>query len=244
MYQKITDTINLKNTYCIDKHFLSCIENTLKKYSSDTRIRLNISSNCIKNSYKSISEFIKQCNTLTDIIYDMEIIALFPIDTSNNNYNEVYIRLFNNSNIFTNIPGQIEFCFYNKPEYLALKSELQTLLNSHKNGYYLISYLPLTFISSVSIITFISIYTTLKDIVLPTYVPYIIFFIGILSVFTLQSQKMRHIKRFIFPYIEYNFASNSNINKRSSTWRTTLTVSIILAFVVGLLINYVSSFLF
>ncbi len=239
------------HVYSIDEafldvtHYLWLYNMTAKelavKYGNKATITITVRYNKSKYTFSDINDFLKNSSLLTEKIEYMKInIEIKRKDSYGYDENNME---FNNEPEFALSDDVISFDFNEPAGYYTLKNQLQTLIRNHQLNYSLFAKTTLLTPLSILSYAFICIYTNLMHIVYPTIVQYLItIFCAVLALFPL-SLISRKIKRFIFPRYEFEFGVNTYKNQRSKDARNILGVGIILAFVVGIIVNIVSNFL-
>lgn len=241
MTQNIRDEIKITKSIRIDEQFMGCLNDIILKYDKKATIIITVRYDKSKYTFSDINDFLENSRLLTEKIEHIEInIEIGRKDGYG--HDEIDIE-FNNKPEFALSDGIISFNFNEPTGYYTLKNQLQTLINNHKLNYSFFSKTTLLTPLGILSYAFICIYTDLMNIVYPTIVQYLItIFCAVLAIFPLFPIS-RKIKRFIFPRYEFEFGVNTYKNQRSKDARNILGVGIILAFVVGIIVNIVSNFL-
>lgn len=241
MEQQISDKIFLNDGYKIDNQFLVCLDDIFIKFDSNVHVKIVASCNKTKYRFSSIKELLEESPKLPEKVEELCITAHFPIEKSYS-YNEI-CATFSNSTELPPSTDKISFDFADPDGYLILKNQIETLLKNYKLGYSAIARTPLLAILSTGVFWFIYTYTNLKNIVYPKDIQLLIwlgwFFCLILSIFS----PVRRFKRFLYPRNELHIGINVNNYERAKGWRNIIHVGIILAFIVGIAVNFASNFL-
>lgn len=237
MTKNIMQKLSIKKVIRVNKDLLVNLKNLLSSFAPNEKT--NVTVLCEDNSeynFSSFSEFLEFNEN------ELKIITTLTVDTLyiDENYGSVKIE-FNNK-LLTWVSGNVDitFNFHNEDNYYLLKNKLVQLLNNYRAPYSIITRTNLTMVVSVLVFSFICIYTNCKNIIFPTIVQGLIGY-GIMALMLASCllDGYRKLKHKIFPYCEFNIWSN-NAEKYKNI-RNIMGVSIILAFIVGLITNICSS---
>lgn len=242
MVQKVTDELNINRCYRIDTQFLVCLNDIFKKYNSEGQISVTAVCGKVKFNFSSINEFLDSESTFTSKIEKMEIKAKFP--TQNRySYNEVSVN-FSDEAKASLLDERITFDFTDPNGYLVIKNQIETLLKNYELSYSFFSRTKLVPWLSALFLASITIYTNEKNIIFPSIIQDIILY-GCVSGMVLPFLPIVvKLKRHLFPSHEFTFGVNKISIEKAKNHRNFLGTSLIVAFVVGILVNFVSSFLF
>ena len=239
MEQQISDNIFLTNSYKIDKQFFVCLNDIFTKYDSDVEVSVEASNKHTKYRFSSINELLEYSPKLSDKIEELSIDARFPIPNSIS-YNQIEAT-FTNSTEFFPSRDRITFDFCDPNGYLILKNQIETLLRNCKLGYSKIARIPLLALLSTCLFWFIYAYTNRHNIVYPKDVQSLIWSGWFLCLSMSIVSPTRKLKRFLYPFNELHIGINTDIYLRGKYWRDLVHVSMILAFIVGIAVNFVSN---
>lgn len=242
MIQNVTDELKIYKCYRIDTQFLVCLNDIFEKYNTDGQIIVTVLCGKVKFKFSSIKEFLGSESTFTSKIEKMEIKAKFP--TQNRYcYDEVTVN-FSDEASASLLDERITFDFTDPNGYLVIKNQIETLLKNYELSYSFFSRTKLIPWLSALFLASITIYTNEKDIIFPSIIQKIILYGCISGMVLPYLPIVVQLKRYLFPSHEFAFGVNKISIEKAKNHRNFLGTSLIVAFVVGILVNFVSSFLF
>lgn len=244
MEQRITDSINSINCYKINKQFLFSLVDQLESQGSSIVFLIDIWTKKTRYSFTNVSDLINSVSTIIKPINRMNINIQYFGQEKEYHTNEITLNFSNTFDWLLFRSATIEFDFYSENDYLILKNRIETLLKNYTLSYMLLSRIPLVAVCAICFLVAICTCTFAKPVVYPKTTQNLIGFICFGLIIVSQLYFSRKIKRFIFPLNEFEFGANINRNKKASTIRQFIGTGIILAFVVGISVNFISSFLF
>lgn len=243
MQQKIYDRQRLNSCYKINKQFIHCLDDIFKKINPN--VKYDISIQCKKATsyeFSDLNEFFEFAETLLLKISGIGFNAHFPINENYYSTNNVKISLFNEPD--KAYAGEITYSFFDENSYLIIKDRLSSLFRNYKLSYAVVSRLPIIPLINISVFIGICIYTNCKGIIYPHQLQNFIVFSFIAIFFIAFSNPVCKLKRQIFPINEFRFGANVNISERVSSIRNLIGISVILSLIIGITVNFISSFLF
>lgn len=241
MRQEIVDRIRLNRSYQIDKQFLVCLDNVLKKYKETVIYVLEISCKNVQYSFDSLDEFFEFTESLTKKIEKIHININFSDDTWKYDSSNIDMTFCNE--IDSIYSGEIKFKFKDDRNYLVMKNEIEILLKNQKKDYSILSRIPL--IACIDIILFwgLCAYTNIKGIVFQKSIQHSIICICVIIALFSTMGFIKKIKRFLFPLNEICFGVDLRKYNKAKEIRGFLGGTIIMAFIVGIAVNIVSNFI-
>ena len=217
------------------------MKSIFEKYTSNVKIRINVEcNNNVTYKFESIDECFEYFNNFPYRIIKMEIEALFD---ERYNCNSVTIAFDNTqkASVKTN------YRFDSSDDYLAMKENVELCLKNFRLNYRLLSVVPITSILLTCVFVCICLYTNTHNIVFPVNIQKTIMYmwlIGTIVTFLPVVPALDRMKRNIFPYIEFAIGQNELIENKYSRIRDILIVTVLLSLIVGVIVNFISSFLF
>ena len=219
----------------IDKQLLISLEDIFTQYNENTV--LEISTECTNNtkySFNSIDECFDYFDKKPHRIVKMELSITFGQRIFGNKIKMTFDNRISAST-------EIQFNFNNNDDYLLLKNKIELCLKNFRLNYRLLSVIPI--MPTILTIMFVAIcmYTGRNDIVFPSVVQKTIISIWAIGslIFGVLPPFVR-IKRNIFPCTEFRIGQNELIEENNSKKRNFIISTV----VIGLIVNYVSDFLF
>jgi len=223
----------------IDKQLLISLEDIFTQYNENTV--LEISTECTNNtkySFNSIDECFDYFDKKPHRIVKMELSITFGQRIFGNKIKMTFDNRISAST-------EIQFNFNNNDDYLLLKNKIELCLKNFRLNYRLLSVIPI--MPTILTIMFVAIcmYTGRNDIVFPSVVQKTIISIWAIGslIFGVLPPFVR-IKRNIFPCTEFRIGQNELIEENNSKKRNFIISTVVIGMVLGLIVNYVSDFLF
>lgn len=140
---------------------------------------------------------------------------------------------------------EIRFWFSNGDDYWLLKNKIELYLKNYKLNYRFLSTIPIMSILLTLIFIMICVYTGKRNIVFPTMVQRLIVAVWLGGSFlTSILPPFAKMKRNLFPYTEFRVGQNEFIEKKNEGIRNFLICTVAGGIVLGVLVNYISDFLF
>lgn len=241
MRQEIVDRIRLNRSYQIDKQFLVCLDNVLKKYKETVIYVLEISCKNVQYSFDSLDEFFEFTESLIKKIEKIHININFSDDTWKYDSSNIDMTFCNE--IDSIYSGEIKFKFKDDRNYWVMKNEIEILLKNQKKDYSILSRIPLIACADIILYIMLCVYTGMKGIVFPKSMQNFISYTCIIIVPVSTMRCIRKMKRFLFPLNEICFGINLKEYNKAKEIRNFLGVTIIMAFIVGIIVNIVSNFI-
>lgn len=246
MEQKIRDTIKLTKCYSISEQFLVALDHIIYSHDSAAEVKIKVSCGDITYSFEETTEFIEFTEKMTEIIDDMRIQIRFLGENKYYYSNEIEFKFYNDPESYSSHPGEITFDFDNKNDYLVLKNQIQTLLKNYEQGtiYSFVSTVPVVVYMTVILVGILWGYAVSKGWNL---MPLTICSISIEFFIIMEltySQLPKKIKRYLFPFIEYDFGNNKKRNEKSQSIRRFVGGTVIVGFFVSLIAGFVGTFLY
>lgn len=242
MEQNVRDELIISRCYRINKQFLICLEDIFRKYDNKVEIELTVVCGKVKYTFEDVKEFLDTESTFTSKIEKMQIRARFP-KPNTYSYNEVSVSFSDEKEVFV-LDDRITFDFSDPNGYLIIKNQIETLLKNYKLAYSFFSRTKLVSAFSMMIFGIICVYTDIKNIIFPRIVQHVILGTCLAGAILPFLPPVHKMKRFLFPKHEFEFGVNKIGIEKAKNWRNILGTCIILAFIVGIMVNFVSSFLF
>lgn len=240
MHEYITDTLSLKRGCTVDKQLLDSIYNILNRYNI-SNVDIIIVCDKIKYTFNSFYEYFDFANKLIYSINKITIKAILH-SAANHITNSIEITFNNESTWDSNV--NIEFNFHSNDEYIVIKNELESLLKNYRLNYTILARTPL--LISISVISFfgICLYTWIKDIVYPKWLCFMISIICFGIPWLSYINVSKRIKKFLFPLNEFKFGINSNKDKKAQTIRNFIGITVVVAIIIGIIVNFISDIIF
>lgn len=242
MEQNVRDELIIKRCYRINTQFLICLEDIFRKYDNEVEIELTVVCGKVKYTFDDIKEFLDAESTFTSKIEKLQIRARFPISNTYR-YNEVSAS-FSDENEASVLDDRITFDFSDPNGYLVIKNQIETLLKNYKLAYSFFARTKLMSTFSMMVLGIICVYTDLKNIIFPRIVQHTILVTCLAGAILPFLPPVHKMKRFLFPKHEFEFGVNKIAIEKARNGRNVLGTCVVLAFIVGIMVNFVSSFLF
>lgn len=225
--------------HTINRQLLLSLEDVFKQYNEKFILEIKTEcTNSTKCTFSTIDECFEYFEKKPYRIETMEIDA-----TLGNKYDSNRITIvFDNSEQATT---EIEFRFNNGDDYLLLKNKIELCLKNFRLNYRVLSVVPIVPILLTIAFIMICVYTGERDIIFSTIVQRLI--IGIWlggSFLTCILPPFVRLKRNLFPCTEFRVGQNELIEKKNERIRNFLIGTVVIGIVLGVLVNYISDFLF
>lgn len=237
MTKNIKRNVSIKKVVRVNKDLLINLQNLLSSYAPDGKATVKVL--CEDDSeyrFNSFSEFLAYDECQSKRMAILTIDTLYPGEE----YGSISIEFRNDLLTWALGNVNITFNFHNEDNYFLLKTKLLQLFNNYYAPYSILTRLNITALISLSSLVFICIYTNCKHIIFSKPLQNLIFYIAVGVIFpTFLSDRYRKLKHRIFPYCEFNMWHN-NVKKYRSI-RNFLGISVIGAFLIGLITNIFSS---
>lgn len=239
MQEEVYKTHDYWIGFRVDKQLLLSLEDIFMQYNSNTTIKIN--AECSNNTvykFDGVEECCEYFEKAPYRIIKIEIEALFG---ERYDSNKIVITL-RNTVLFC---SEVKFRFDNSDDYLKLKNKIELCLKNFRLNYRFLSVTPILPVLFTIIFIGICVYTANNDIVFPIEVQRFILsaWIGG-SAIVLVFPPIDKLKRTIFPCVEFRLGQNILIEDRHATIRNFIIGTLILGTVLGVLVNYISEFLF
>lgn len=223
----------------IDKQLLISLEDIFTQYNE--KAAMEISTECTNNtkySFTSIDECFDYFTKKPHRIVKMELSITFGQSIFGNKIKMTFDNRISAST-------EIQFNFNNNDDYLLLKNKIELCLKNFRLNYRLLSVIPIMPTLLTIVFVGICMYTGRNDIVFPSVVQKTIISIWAIGsfMFGLLPPFVR-IKRNIFPCTEFRIGQNELIEENNSKKRNFIISTVVIGMVIGLIVNYVSDFLF
>lgn len=242
MVQNVTDELRIYKCYRINAQFLVCLDDIFRKYNENYQITVIAICGKVTLKFSSINEFLNSETSLTSKIDKLKIKAEFPIPNTYT-YDEVVVNFTDEANISL-LDDKITFDFSDPNGYLIIKNQIETLLKNYSLSYSFFSRTKLVSLLSLLFLLTITVYTDIRDIIFPTVVQKVILYGSITGIILPMLPFISKYKRFLFPRHEFEFGVNKISIEKAKNQRNFWGISLIVAFIVGILVNFISSFLF
>lgn len=224
--------------YRVNRQLLLSLEDVFKQYNENSTLEIKTEcTNCIKCTFSNIDEcfkyFEKKPYRIETMLIDVKL---------GNEYDSNRITM-----VFDSIQAttEIRFWFSNGDDYWLLKNKIELYLKNYKLNYRFLSTIPIMSILLTLIFIMICVYTGKRNIVFPTMVQRLIVAVWLGGSFlTSILPPFAKMKRNLFPYTEFRVGQNEFIEKKNEGIRNFLIGTVAGGIVLGVLVNYISDFLF
>lgn len=224
----------------IDRQLLLSLEDIFVQYSENYILEISVECiNSTRYNFSSIDECFEYFDKKPYRIVKMEITAIYG-----ESYDKNKIAMnFDNSRDYAST--EIQFQFNNCDDYLLLKNKIELCLKNFRLNYRILSIIPIMPTILTFVFIMICVYTSIKNIIFPTGVQYLItgIWIGGSFLFAALPPFVR-IKRDIFPCTEFRVGQNELIEEKNAKKRNFIVGTVVIGTILGIIGNYISDFLF
>lgn len=239
MREEIFQVRNYTVGHRIDKQLLLSLEDICKQYNSNAIMKLNIEcNNSTRYKFDNIEECFEYFDKSPYRIVKLEIVVSFGESYASN---KITLTFSNKRSAST----EVQFQFDNSDDYLVLKNKIELCLKNFRLNYSVLSIMPIIPTLLTILFVWICVYTNSRNIIFPKEIQHMIIFSWIWgSIIIGLFPPFAKIKRNIFPCTEFRIGQNELVENRNSTIRNFIISTLIIGTILGVVVNFISDFLF